>query len=285
MDFIDNTATLRRILQSQCQSGARIGLVPTMGNLHAGHLRLIEAARESCSYVLSTIFVNPMQFGPQEDFERYPRTLEADMAQLRAAGCNGLFAPDVATMYPDGLNQQSRVSVPSLSDLHCGASRPGHFDGVATVVCKLFNLTQPDAAFFGLKDYQQVLVIRKMTRDLCMPVEIVPIATVREASGLAMSSRNGYLNPEQKTTAAGLYATLCWASDKLRAGTPIPQTEAAASDRLRDLGMQVDYFHICNAHNLAPAAAGDRELVLLAAVFIGGTRLIDNLTLDLPAQS
>ena len=280
MRVITDSTTLRDALHPLRQRGQRIALVPTMGNLHEGHLALITEARKHASFVVCTIFVNPMQFGPTEDLDAYPRTLEQDIARLEAAGCHALFTPSMAEMYPLGHQQHTVVSVPGLSEGYCGASRPGHFDGVATVVCKLFNLVQPDTAVFGLKDYQQFLVIRRMVADLCLPIALVGVPTQREPSGLALSSRNGYLSAEEKARAATLVRSLREAASALQSGTAVAVVEAQASRTLQEAGFRPDYFSVCHAQTLAPATAQDDDLVILAAAWMGKTRLIDNLTLS-----
>jgi pantoate--beta-alanine ligase len=255
-----------------------------MGNLHKGHLTLIAAARAECDVVVATIFVNPMQFGPQEDLARYPRTFAADMAALQESGCDYLYAPAASEIYPAGPAVHTRVSVPELSSLHCGKSRPGHFDGVCTVVCKLFNMIQPDWAFFGYKDYQQFHLISTMVRDLYLPVRLQGVQTVRESSGLAMSSRNGYLSAQQRGQAAALYATLTVIADRVQQGqSEFRQLEQEAAAKLAAAGLQPDYFHICNRATLQLAGHGDTNLIILAAVYAGTTRLIDNIFVDTAA--
>jgi pantoate--beta-alanine ligase len=281
MELIRHISALRSLLNTHRNAGRRIALVPTMGNLHAGHVRLVEEAHHHGDVVVCTIFVNPMQFGKNEDLDAYPRTLEADMQKLEAARCTVLFAPSVTEIYPGGLDQQSVVAVPQLSERHCGASRPGHFDGVATVVSKLFNMVQPHTALFGLKDYQQFMVISRMVADLCFPISIVGVETQREASGLALSSRNGYLTNEEKSRAATLYQTLQDSRDRLLAGTPIDTVESQARAQLEAAGFRPDYFSVCHALTLEPARHGDHHLVILAAAWMGKTRLIDNLRLQL----
>ena len=282
MQFITDKKTLREIVAQQKDSGNSVGLVPTMGNLHAGHLRLISEARSKCDFVVSTIFVNPLQFGPKEDLDAYPRTLDADRRLLEQQGCDALFAPSTEEVYGKDINHQSIVHVPLLSENYCGASRPGHFDGVATVVCKLFNMVAPDFAFFGLKDYQQFLVIKKMAADLAIPIRIEGVETVREESGLAMSSRNGYLSAEQKLLAANLYRCLTDSAAEIRnQSRAYSDIEDTAIERLENLGLQPDYFAICNAETLQAATPDDRSLVILAAVYIGPSRLIDNLRIQL----
>ena len=271
-------APLRQRLRAARTAGQRIGLVPTMGNLHQGHLALVREARNHCDFVLATIFVNPLQFGPNEDYERYPRSFDADVEKLRASSCDAVYVPDVAEMYPDGMGNHTKVSVPRVSTLHCGAARPGHFDGVCTVVNKLFNMLQPHVAVFGLKDFQQFHIISRMVRDLHMPVRLVGVPTVREASGLALSSRNGYLDEGQRQQAAALYATLLHTATRLRQGErDYRRLEAEAGRTLEAAGLRPDYVHICERHSLEAAAASDQDLVILAAAWAGNTRLIDNI--------
>lgn len=258
----------------------RIALVPTMGNLHAGHYSLIRIAREHADVVVASVFVNPTQFGPNEDFARYPRTPEADAAGLSAAGCDALFMPAVEEMYPFGPENTVRVNVPGFDMLE-GAVRPGHFDGVATVVARLFNIVQPTVAVFGRKDYQQLLVIRRMARDLGYPIDIVDAPTLREASGLAMSSRNQYLDDAGRERAAVIYATLQRMREAVRAGVqPRREIEAEAEAALRAAGFAPDYAVIRRADDLAEPAPGQPEaLIGLIAARLGSTRLIDNLLL------
>ncbi len=274
----ETLAPLRKEIAAHRSNGQTIALVPTMGNLHQGHLALIAAARADYDVVIATIFVNPLQFGPNEDLARYPRTFAADTAALQEVGCNYLYAPAPVEIYPEGIASHTRVSVPVLSTLHCGHSRPGHFDGVCTVVCKLFNMIQPDAAFFGYKDYQQFQLISIMVRDLYLPVRLHGIPTVRESSGLAMSSRNGYLGAEQRIQATALYATLSQISQRIKAGeVEFRQLEQDALAAIAAAGLQPDYFHICNRLTLQLAVQNDTDLVILAAVYAGTTRLIDNI--------
>lgn len=281
MKTVTSNEELQRLL-IEAKGSKSIGLVPTMGNLHSGHLKLVAAAVNECDLVVCSIFVNPTQFGPGEDLANYPRTLEADKEQLESANCDILFLPTVAEMYGDELSEETTVHVPGVSANYCGQSRPGHFDGVATIVCKLFNIVQPTTGYFGLKDYQQFLVINKLVDDLRMPVKVVGIATQREASGLAKSSRNSYLEPNQLELAAGLYATLQWAADQLQ-NQPgnFEAIEANAKNRLSKLGLTVDYLSICNSKSLKPPSPADSELTILAAIFMGKTRLIDNIQVSL----
>ena len=259
----------------------RVAFVPTMGNLHEGHLSLVRRAKSLADQVVVSIFVNPMQFDRPDDLAAYPRTLEEDIRLLEAEGVDLLFAPDAETIYPESLETHTRVEVPQVSEGLCGAARPGHFAGVATIVCKLFNLVQPDLAVFGKKDYQQLLVIRKMVADLAMPVAIHGEPTVREADGLAMSSRNNYLNAEERQRAPALYRTLEQTAERLRAGAEdLAALEAEGRARLEAAGMQPDYYEIRRARDLARPRPEDRELVVLAAAFLGRARLIDNLEVE-----
>lgn len=272
---------LREALADVRRRGERIALVPTMGNLHDGHLALVAAARERADVVIATIFVNPMQFGPSEDLDAYPRTLEDDQAGLEAAGCDLLFAPEVRTIYPRPLEAQTRIAVPEVTEGLCGASRPGHFDGVTTIVGMLFNLVQPDLACFGEKDYQQLAVIRRMVADLHFPIEIVGVPIVRAEDGLALSSRNGYLSAEQRAVAPQLYQTLGELREALEAGEATGPTLARGYARLQQAGFAPDYLEL-RATDLGPVTPTTREAVLLAAARLGTTRLLDNLTLTLP---
>ncbi|SEN47633.1 pantoate--beta-alanine ligase [Halomonas caseinilytica] len=281
MQCLQDISALRNTLDAHRRAGRIIGLVPTMGNLHEGHLALVAEARRRADIVVATIFVNPTQFGPDEDLDAYPRTLEADRHKLAEAGCDLLFAPSETTIYPRGGNAQTRVSVPDVSEGLCGGSRPGHFDGVATVVTMLFNLVQPDLACFGEKDYQQLAVIRRLVDDLHLPIEIVGVPIVRDHDGLALSSRNGYLNTEQRRTAAVLQRTLRELRDALEGGAAIEPTLAAGLARLREAGFEPDYLEL-RATDLGPVEASTRDAVLLAAARLGPARLIDNLSLTLP---
>ncbi len=275
MQTIESISSLRKAIHGWRESAETVAFVPTMGNLHAGHIRLVEAARKRAERVVVSIFVNPTQFGAGEDFEAYPRTPEEDARKLRGAGTDLLFTPEAAEVYPPGAT--TYVEVPGISDELCGAFRPGHFRGVATVVCKLFNMVQPDMAFFGEKDYQQLTVIRRMTADLNLPVEIIGIPTVREESGLAMSSRNGYLSAEEKRRASQLYRCLLAAKAALEAGDRNYHAIASAqTEILRREGFRPEYF-VVRRPDLAEPAAGDRDFVILAAAWLGRARLIDNL--------
>ncbi|MBN8726832.1 MAG: pantoate--beta-alanine ligase [Xanthomonadales bacterium] len=269
-------AELRSLLAAARGAGRRIGFVPTMGNLHAGHQSLISLARERSDLVVASVFVNPTQFGPSEDFSRYPRTPEADAAALAAQGCDVMFLPAVDELYPHGAENAVRIHVPGLSETLEGAIRPGHFDGVATVCAALFNLVQPDLAVFGQKDYQQLLVIRRLVADLSFPIEVLAAPIVREPSGLAMSSRNQYLDPDQRERAAAIFATLGWMRDEAQAGRAAADIEQGALLRLESAGLRPDYAVIRRADDLAEAGAGDGPRVALVAARLGSTRLIDN---------
>lgn len=259
------------------QHGDHIALVATMGNLHAGHVSLVELAREHAERVVVSIFVNPTQFAADEDFDEYPRTLERDTRRLKKPAADLIFVPDVDTMYPFGLEDATTVSVPRITENFCGASRPGHFDGVTTVVARLFALVQPDAAIFGQKDYQQQLVIRHMSQDLNLPVAIITGETVREEDGLAMSSRNQYLSEEDRAKAPVLFEVLSSVGSDLQNGRrDFEKLEAESVAKLTDAGFEVDYFSIRRAQNLEVPDRDCDELVVLAAAHLGGARLIDN---------
>ena len=258
--------------------GGNVAFVPTMGNLHAGHLSLVQAARKVADRVVVSIFVNPLQFGEGEDFDSYPRTMERDARMLGGEGTDLLFAPSVQTMYPKPQEQQTRVEVPDISDMLCGVCRPGHFVGVATVVCKLFNMVQSDVALFGKKDFQQLMVIRRMVEDLAMPVRVIGVETMRESDGLAMSSRNGYLTAEDRATAPMLYRMRSGVAQRLREGSDdYAGLESQAVRELDEHGFGPDYVAIRRAADLAAPEPGERELVILAAAYLGKARLIDNI--------
>lgn len=281
METFAASAQLRTRVAEWRRAGARIAFVPTMGNLHDGHFSLVSLARTQADHVVASIFVNPTQFGPREDFAAYPRTLAQDQTGLAAHGCDLLFAPDVAEIYPFGAAETVRVEVPGLSDILDGAARPGHFVGVATVVTKLFNLVQPDVAVFGQKDYQQLLVIRRMTQDLRLPIEIVAAPTRREANGLAMSSRNQYLTAEERDRAGIIYRTLGTMQASMRSRLPHALIEAQARQALESAGLIPDYSVLRRAHDLGVPDAEQRSgLVALVAAKLGRARLIDNLVTD-----
>lgn len=282
MNTVKTVLELRAAVARARGEGKRIAFVPTMGNLHEGHVALVEKAGQRADFVVASIFVNPLQFGPNEDLAKYPRTLVADQEKLVAAGCQLLFHPDVEEMYPHGQEGQTRVSVPGVSEGLCGGSRPGHFEGVATVVTKLFNMVQPDLAVFGEKDFQQLAVIRTLVRDLNMPVQIIGEPTVRAEDGLALSSRNGYLSAEQRAAAPALYRTLQQLASAIRDGNrDFAQLIEAGQASLVSAGFRPDYLEIREASSLRPAEANDTKLVILGAAFMGTTRLIDNLAFQL----
>jgi len=280
MHFFTTATELRAQVSAWRHAGQRIALVPTMGNLHAGHYSLVELARAQADRVVTSLFVNPTQFGPKEDFARYPRTLGEDRAGLTAHGCDALFAPSIEEMYPFGTADSVCIEVPKISEPLEGALRPGHFAGVATVVCKLFQLVQPDTAVFGRKDYQQLLVIERLVADLRMPIEIVAGTTHREAGGLAMSSRNQYLSPTERETATTIYRTLKAMRDQWREGRPTDAIEATALSSLRAAGFVPDYASIRRARDLETPRDERNGLIALIAAHLGKTRLIDNLPLD-----
>ena len=267
---------MREAIKLWRSNGESVAFVPTMGNLHVGHLQLVNMAKTKADRVVVSIFVNPAQFGVGEDFEAYPRTGREDQEKLESVGADLLFLPSVADIYSS--EAKTTITVTGLSEVYCGASRPGHFSGVATVVCKLFNIVQPNIALFGLKDFQQWVVIKTMVRDLNIPVEITGVDTVREPSGLAMSSRNGYLTEDEKNVAAKLYVSLCAARDAILAGSQAyTDIEQQALQFLQQAGFHPDYFSVCRSSDLKKAAGEDVDLVLLAAARLSKTRLIDNI--------
>ena len=277
MRLLKNLANLR---QWRGQQQGSVALVPTMGNLHEGHLTLVKRAQQHADVVVVSIFVNPMQFGANEDLDSYPRTLEQDCRALEALGVNAVFTPQVEDMYPRGMDQQTRIEVPGISDILCGANRPGHFVGVATVVCKLFNMVQPQFAVFGEKDFQQLQVIRLMTQDLSLPIDIIGVPTARAETGLALSSRNGYLSESQRKQASVIYRTLAGIAEKIDVGTSVEAARQWAVTELETAGFAIDYVEIRNANDLQPASATSGRLVALIAAKLGSTRLIDNLVIN-----
>jgi len=278
MNTVKTVRELRAAVARARSEGKRIALVPTMGNLHAGHAALVTKASQRADFVVASIFVNPLQFGPSEDLDKYPRTLAADQEKLLNAGCHLLFAPTVEEMYPDGMEGQTRLHVTGVSEGLCGGSRPGHFDGVATVVCKLFNMVQPDMALFGEKDFQQLAVIRKLVRDLNLPIQIFGEPTVRAEDGLALSSRNGYLTEEQRAIAPVLQRTLQQLAERIRQGErDYPALLSEGSQQIEAAGLRIDYLEVRESAGLRPATAQDHQLVILVAAFLGTTRLIDNI--------
>lgn len=279
MQTVRDLNELRAAIAAFRAEGARIALVPTMGALHAGHIALIDAAKRAGTKVVASIFVNPTQFGPNEDLARYPRREAADSRMLVEAGCDLLWLPTVETMYPDGF--ASTVSVAGVSETLDGASRPGHFDGVATVVTKLFNQVSPDAAFFGEKDYQQLQVIRRMVNDLDFAIDIVGVPTQRDDDGLALSSRNIYLDEEERAKAVALPRALGVAARAIARGIPAEEAAAEAQTSLVAAGFTVDYVTLVDAETLAANPGADRPRRLLAAARMGQTRLIDNIAVTL----
>ncbi len=284
MKTVTTLSALRAEIKAAKTAGKRVGFVPTMGNLHEGHMILVDQAQRECDFVVTSIFVNPLQFNDIDDLGRYPRTLTADQQHLIDRDCDLLFYPSVEEMYPDGQDNQSRVSVPVVSEGLCGASRPGHFDGVSTVVSKLFNMVMPDAAFFGEKDYQQLAVIRKMTHDLNMAIDIVGVTTCREDNGLAMSSRNNYLSEEEREQAGHIWKELNRVIEALQTGSKnffdlIQQGKI----NLIKQGFKPDYLEIRNAQTLKPVTESDEKVVVLVAAILGKARLIDNIRVDLSA--
>jgi len=278
---VHTVAELRQQLAIWRAAGERIAFAPTMGNLHAGHIDLIHAAKTHAPRVVASVFVNPLQFGPKEDFGRYPRTLPDDQQKLAVAGCDLLFAPSVEEMYPHGLPLTTQVQVSKVSEGLEGAFRPGHFEGVATVVNVLFNLVQPDVALFGEKDWQQLAVITRMVRDLHLPIEVIGVPTRRESSGLAMSSRNQYLSDAERTTASVVYATLMTVAHELKQGSrDFSGLEQAGMQALQAHGFEPQYVAI-RSPDLQSPANENKSLVILAAALLGKTRLIDNLKVAL----
>lgn len=275
---VGTVSVLRREIAALRRAGKRIAFVPTMGNLHAGHLKLVQVAREHADAVVASIYVNPLQFGPKEDFAAYPRTPIEDKKALESEKTDLLFMPTDTEIYPRGLDVMTKVEVPVLGDILCGQFRPGHFRGVTTVVNRLFNLVQPDVAVFGKKDYQQLMLIKLMVSDLGLPIEVVGVDTMREADGLAMSSRNKYLSAVERGTAAKLYAGLCGLRDRLiKEARVVAGIEAGALRELETAGFRPDYLSIRRAADLGEPGPQDKALVILAAAWLGHTRLIDNI--------
>ena len=282
MQVFHHIHSLREALAAERKAGKRIGFVPTMGNLHSAHIELVKIAQRNCDVVVTSIFVNPLQFGLNEDWDKYPRTLAADSAKLEAVGCNYLFCPDEKEIYPNGMAEQTRVIVPTMTDLLCGASRPGHFEGVTTVVTKLFNIVQPDEAVFGIKDFQQLAVIRRMVEDLCIPIKIIAGEIFRETDGLAMSSRNGFITQEERPKVAVLNRSLNAIKLAITDGRrDFTVLVGEARTQIEAAGFRVDYISICNSRTLEMAAHDDREITILGAMYTQGARLIDNVSVVL----
>ncbi|MEO0421489.1 MAG: pantoate--beta-alanine ligase [Pseudomonadota bacterium] len=278
MHEVNTVAALRERVGTWRAKGERIAFVPTMGNLHEGHMTLIDRARDSADRLVASVYVNPLQFGGGEDFDGYPRTLEADRAMLAAASCDLLFFPRDEEIYPLGQSLATRIDLPGLTEMLCGEHRPGHFVGVATVVCKLLNMVQPDVAVFGEKDLQQLRIIERLVRDLYIPTQVLPAPTAREDDGLAMSSRNRYLTPQERALAPVLYRTLEGVREALVRGEgDVTALEARAVQALRDAGLRPDYVSVRRADDLQLPVAGDGALAVLGAAWLGRARLIDNL--------
>ena len=282
MITVYNLDDLRREVAVWKLEGHSIALVPTMGNLHEGHLSLLNQARAIADHSVASIFVNPIQFGKGEDYEHYPSTLDEDSRKLSDNGVDLLFAPDLKQLYPGGTDSDTRITVPELSNILCGEFRPGHFSGVATVVMKLLINVQPDVALFGEKDYQQLLVIQRMVRDLCVPVEIMGVPITREPDGLAMSSRNSYLNEAERRKSPLIYRVLQEAAEKLRtSGESLKTIEAAGMQKLTDAGFRPEYFSIRRSCDLGLPREVDEELSILTAAWLGSARLIDNIKIKI----
>jgi len=278
MKRFESLTELRAQIHDWRMQGLRIAFVPTMGNLHEGHATLFEQARQYADKVVASIYVNPMQFGLNEDWSKYPRTLDADCQILNEKKVDALFLPDDKTMYPHGTEVQTFVEVPRLSTILCGASRPGHFRGVATIVSKLFHLVQPDVAVFGEKDFQQLMVIRQMVNDLFLPIEIIGAATKRADDGFALSSRNGYLTTQERAQAPAIYQALQVTAQALRAGErDYAKLEQQARQHISQAGLRPDYYSIRRLNDLLEPASEEQSFVVLAAAFLGKARLIDNI--------
>ncbi|HVV69436.1 MAG TPA: pantoate--beta-alanine ligase [Gammaproteobacteria bacterium] len=282
--ILTQIASLRERIKHWQIRNESTAFVPTMGNLHAGHLALVTTAKQRAQHVVVSIFVNPLQFGPNEDFATYPRTQEADIEKLTALNVDAIFIPETSELFPQG-QSLTAVSVSQLSDSLCGKTRPGHFTGVATIVAKLFNIVQPQVAVFGEKDYQQLTIIRKMVADLNFPIEIIGQPTLREADGLALSSRNQYLSVEERMIAPKLYAILCWMQQEIKNGnSAFAELCAYAKAQLTQYNFKVDYIDIRTETTLEIPTAIDTNLIILAAAFLGKTRLIDNISAAIPAK-
>lgn len=288
MNKVERVSSLRAAVSAARKDKKTIGFVPTMGNLHEGHLELVRQAKQRAEFVVVSIFVNPTQFGANEDLDNYPSTPEEDARSLAELGADLLFLPNQKTMYPTALEDQTVVYVPNIGDLYCGKDRPEHFYGVTTVVSRLFNMVQPDIAVFGNKDYQQLTIIRRMVEDLAYPIQIVGVETVRSEEGLALSSRNGYLRAAELKAAPSLARQLQAMAAQLQEKTTVPskkwlrELEQAAKAALESKGFKPQYVTVCRQSDLQPAKRGDTRLVILAAAQLGKARLIDNLEVLLP---
>lgn len=285
MQIFAEVTPIRDLITKSKKEGQKVAFVPTMGNLHEGHLTLVKKAREQADFVVVSIFVNPMQFERSDDLNSYPRTLDEDLEKLAAEGVNAVFTPTPDTIYPEGVDSHTMVEVPVLSSILEGASRPGHFRGVATVVSKLFNIVQPDIAFFGEKDFQQLAVIRKMTHDMALNIEVIGVPTVREMDGLAMSSRNGLLTIDERQRAPVLARTMRWVSSAVRGGRhDYSSVIEDATDQLRAAGLQSDEIFIRDARTLMAIDENTTQIVILMSAFLGKVRLIDNQVVDLSPE-
>ena len=277
-----SVSELRQYIEHWKDHSESIAFITTMGNLHQGHLSLIEKGQSLCDRSICSIFVNPMQFGPNEDFNHYPRTLERDIELLEEIGCDLVYMPAASELYPEGLDKITQIKVTDLTEVFEGAHRPGHFTGVATIVLKLLNIVRPDVSVFGKKDFQQYRVIKKMVQDLNLGVDIIGAETTREANGLATSSRNQYLSDDQKAQAALIYQTLKELAAGISAGErDFNKLEQASTEKLRQAGFQTEYFCVWNAETLNPASTEDRRLAILVTARLGDTRLLDNIEIDL----
>lgn len=281
MQTITTIQDIRTIVKSARQQCKTIGLVPTMGNLHAGHISLVNQMQQHADVIITSIFVNPLQFSPNEDFDTYPKTLDDDLKKLEQAGNHYVFTPQVADIYPDGANSITNVTVADLDGILCGKSRPTHLTGVATVVAKLFNIVAPDYAIFGLKDYQQLMVIEQLTKDLCMPIQILQAPIIRDENGLALSSRNGYLSPEEFEVAPRLYQILNFVKQAIKSGEAnFRELEKQTMMIIEESGFKPDYFEIRTQNTLKVATNTDHKLAIFVAANLGETRLIDNIRFD-----
>ncbi|WP_120513345.1 pantoate--beta-alanine ligase [Photobacterium salinisoli] len=286
MQTFADISPVREQVRAWRREGRRIAFVPTMGNLHQGHLTLVRKAREQADIVIVSIFVNPMQFDKADDLNNYPRTLEEDLAKLNGEGVEMVFTPTPDIIYPNGMDRQTFVEVPGLSHMLEGALRPSHFRGVSTIVTKLFNIVQPDVACFGEKDYQQLALIRQMVSDLAMPIEIIGVPTVREMDGLAMSSRNGYLTVDERQRAPVLAKTMRWISSQIRGGRrDFDEVVLDANDQLRAAGLEPDEIYIRDARTLQVVGEETTQAVILMSAFLGKARLIDNQVIELASVS
>ena len=281
MNIFTSCQAIRDHINQYQQNKQTIALVPTMGHLHAGHISLIELAKSQATHVIVSIFINPLQFNEAKDFERYPRTLEDDLEKLRPLNIDAVFAPSSDELYPQGLTLTPKIIIPELTEQLEGKFRPGHFDGVCTVVCKLFNITTPDIAVFGRKDYQQLLIIKRMVHDLNFNIDIVSGVTQRESDGLAMSSRNSHLNHENRALAPHIFKILKQTEDQYSTSN-IQQLEENATSKLIQHGFRVEYFSICDADNLQAVSQTTENIIVLVAAWLDDTRLIDNILFPMP---